>query len=104
VKTTGEKSPALQPGQFSLTAAGAPGKNTLNRQQFGACIGFPLKRDRTFLFASYEGLISDAQRAVTILTTSTIFAPLKSQLAIIAALAAEPGNPMVPGIPPNSFL
>ena len=30
-------------------------KNALNRNQFGASIGAPVRRDRTFVFASYEG-------------------------------------------------
>src|SRR5207253_5045298 len=54
-------SPALKPGQFSLTASGLPIKNGLNRQQFGGTIGFPIKKDRTFLFIGYEGLRSDAE-------------------------------------------
>ena len=33
----------------------APGLNTLRQNQFGAAIGGPLKKDRTFIFANYEG-------------------------------------------------
>jgi hypothetical protein len=33
----------------------APGLNTLRQNQFGAAIGGPIKRDKTFLFANYEG-------------------------------------------------
>src|SRR5580698_6805834 len=55
-------SPALQPGDpFSLDAVGEPIKNSLNRQQFGGSVGFPIKKDRTFLFISFEGLHSNAQ-------------------------------------------
>jgi hypothetical protein len=91
-------SPALQPGQFSLSASGAPVKNSLNRQQFGGTLSFPIIKDRTFLFAAYEGLRSDAQDSVPLLTNSSIFAPTAPQLPIIAALANDPGNPMVPCI------
>src|SRR5438034_5391718 len=45
-------SPALKPGQFSLTASGLPIKNALNRQQFGGTIGFPIKIRRFYLSAT----------------------------------------------------
>lgn len=90
--------PALTPGSpFSLTAQGQPVKNSLNRQQFGGTLGFPVKKDRTFLFLAFEGLRSDAQDAVPLLTNSNIFAPTPSQLPILAGLAAE-GNTPVPCI------
>src|SRR2546425_7933919 len=91
-------SPALKPGQFSLTASGLPIKNGLNRQQFGGTIGFPIKKDKTFLFIGYEGLRSDSEHSVPLLTSSNIFAPTAAQSPIIAALANDPGNPMVPCI------
>jgi hypothetical protein len=81
---------ALQPGQaFSLTAKGTPVKNSLNRQQFGGNIGFPIRKDKTFLYAAYEGLRADAQSSVPLLTNSSIFAPTTNQQAIIAGLAAQ---------------
>src|SRR5215472_6779933 len=89
-------SPALQQGQFSLDANGSPVKNSLSRQQFGGTLSFPVIKDRTFLFVGYEGLRSDAQDSVPLLTKSSIFAPTASQMPIIAALANDPGNPMVP--------
>jgi hypothetical protein len=89
---------ALQPGDpFSLTATGAPAKNSLNRQQFGGSVGFPIVKDKSFLFLAYEGLISDAQDAVPLLTDSSIFAPTAPQQAIIGGLAQE-GATMVPCI------
>ena len=91
-------SPALKPGQFSLTASGLPIKNGLNRQQFGGTIGFPIKKDKTFLFIGYEGLRSDSEHSVPLLTRSNVFAPTATQSPIIAALANDPGNPMVPCI------
>src|SRR5205807_1894279 len=46
---------------FNLSSTGAPIKNSLNRQQFGGTLGFPVRKDRTFVFVAYEGLHSDAQ-------------------------------------------
>jgi hypothetical protein len=94
---------ALDPtfANFSLTAqGGTPIKNLLSRQQFGGTLGFPLRKDRTFLFLAYEGLRSDAQDSVPLLTRSAIFAPTAGQVPILAALAIEPGHPEVPCIDP----
>jgi Carboxypeptidase regulatory-like domain len=85
---------------FNLTATGAPIKNSLSRQQFGGTLGLPLRKDRTFLFVAYEGLRSDAQDSVPLLTHSSIFAPTGSQVPILTALATEPGHPVVPCISP----
>ena len=43
---------------------GQPVKDSLSRQQFGASVGFPLKRDKSFLFLAFEGLHQNAQNAV----------------------------------------
>jgi hypothetical protein len=94
-------SQALQPGEpFSLTATGSPIKNSLNRQQFGGNIGFPVSKDKSFLYLAYEGLISNAQDAVPLLTNSNIFAPTTTQQSIIAGLAGEGTRP-VPCITTN---
>ncbi|HXY49463.1 MAG TPA: TonB-dependent receptor [Terriglobales bacterium] len=91
-------SPALTPGgPFSLDAQGQPIKNSLNRQQFGGTLGFPIQKDKTFGFVAYEGLRADAQDSVPLLTHSSIFAPTASQLPILEGLAAE-GNARVPCI------
>ena len=93
-------SPALAPdptfSNFSLTASGAPVKNSLSRQQFGGSLGFPVRRDRTFLFLAYEGLRSDAQDSVPLLTHSSIFAPTSSQQLINGGLAAQGNSTLVP--------
>ena len=90
---------ALVPGQtFSLTAQGKPIKDSLNRQQFGGNVGFPLRKDKTFLYLAYEGLRSDAQDSVPLLTNSSIFAPTNTQKTIIANLAAQPVSNIVPCI------
>lgn len=87
--------PALTAGQaFSLAAQGKPVKNSLSRQQFGGTLGLPVKKDSTFLFLSFEGLRSDAQDAVPLLTNSNIFAPTASQLPILGGLAAEGAAPV----------
>lgn len=92
---------ALSPGQpFSLNATSAPTKDTLTRQQYGATLGFPLQKDKTFMFLSYEGLRDHEQRAVPLLTNSNIFAPDSAarnndQQEILAGLAAQ-GGMMVP--------
>ena len=98
--------PALTPGQpFSLTSVGSPTKNSLSRQQFGGTLGMPIKRDKTFLFVAFEGLRSNAQVAVPLLTNSNIFAPTAVQAPILAGLAAEGATP-VPclGTAPSQFL
>ncbi len=89
-------SQALQPGQaFDPTAPdtqGKPIKDSLSRQQFGGTVGFPIKKDRTFLFIAFEGLRQDAQNAVPILTNTNIFRPGSDQAAVLAGLAAQPGT------------
>jgi hypothetical protein len=93
---------ALVPGQpFSLTAQGTPIKDSLNRQQFGGNVGFPIRRDKTFLYLAYEGLRSDAEDSVPLLTNSGIFAPTLTQQTIIGNLAAQPATNMVPCITTN---
>ena len=88
-------SPALAAGEpFSLDAQGQPIKNSLSRQQFGGTLGFPVKKDRTFLFFAFEGLRSDAQDSVPLLTSSSIFAPTAAQSPILAGLAAEGQTPV----------
>ena len=91
-------SQALQPGQtFDPTLPDSQGKNvknSLSRQQFGGSAGFPLKKDKTFLFVAFEGLRQDAQNAVPILTNTNIFRPQTSQAAILAALAAQGATPV----------
>jgi hypothetical protein len=86
-------SQALQPGQTFNPAnpdsVGSPIKDTLTRQQFGGTLGFPIRKDKTFLFIGFEGLRQDAQNAVPLLTNTDIFRPTAAQDAIIAGLAAS---------------
>jgi hypothetical protein len=97
--------PALKPGdQFSFTAKARPIKPPLNRQQFGGAVGFPIRKDRSFVYASYEGLRRDESASVPLLTDTSIFAPLPGQTAILNGLAAQ-GSASVPCIsnPPTSL-
>ncbi len=96
---------ALAPGQvFNPLTADSQGvhtKDSLTRQQFGGTIGLPIKKDKTFLFSSFEGLMSDAQNAVPILTNTSVFrlqgaSTGNDQQAIVNGLASLPGNPAVP--------
>ena len=118
-------SQALTPADpFSLTAQGRPIKNSLSRYQYGGTVGFPVKKDKTFLFAAFEGLLQNSQNAVPLLTNSSIFAgpsplaasnpfqpsdPRSAQQSVVTALATAPGNPIVPCLgnpsnPPIVFL
>jgi Carboxypeptidase regulatory-like domain len=101
---------ALTPGQVFNPAVPINAthvKDSLNREQFGASIGFPIKKDKTFLFGAFEGLMQDAQNAVPILTSTSIFNPTGADQALIGQLAAHPaavpclsvpGNPTAPPI------
>lgn len=94
---------ALQPGQvFDPTqpdSVGHPTKNSLTRYQYGGTVGFPIKKDKSFLFLAFEGLQQDAQNTVPILTNTDVFRPTAAQDAIIAALAANPSPTPVPCLP-----
>jgi hypothetical protein len=97
---------------FNTTSTGRPIKNSLTRQQYGGAIGFPIRKDKTFLFASFEGLRQNSQNSVPLLTDSSIFAgpaaaattnpfpqsdPRFAQQGVVTALAAGPnGNASVP--------
>jgi len=100
---------------FNTTSVGAPIKNSLSRQQYGGTIGLPVQKDRTFLFAAFEGLRQNSENSVPLLTDSSIFAgpsvagntlpaniqvtdPRVAQQAIISALAAQ-GPAPVPCLP-----
>src|SRR6202008_1325220 len=77
--------PALLPGDlFTVNpeTTATPLKNSLSRQQFGGNLGFPLKKDRMFLYVGYEGLRSDAEDSVPLLTNSSVFNASPDQNAI----------------------
>jgi hypothetical protein len=99
-------SQALQAGQTfdpaNPDSLGSPVKDSLSRQQFGGTLGFPIRKDKTFLFVSFEGLRQNAQNAVPLLTNTNIFRPTADQDAIIAALATSsaPSVTCFTGVPP----
>jgi len=94
-------SQALKVGQTFNPAnpdlVGSPIKDSLSRQQFGGTIGFPIKKDRTFLFVAFEGLRQDAQNAVPLLTNTNIFRPTAAQDAVIGGLAGAGLVPCLSG-------
>jgi len=89
---------ALAPGAiFDPTkpdSNSSPTKNSLTRYQFGGTAGFPIKKDKSFLFVAFEGLLQDAQNSVPILTSTSLFRPTAAQDAIIAGLAAQGATPV----------
>src|SRR6202040_2401890 len=103
---------------FNTTSVGHPIKNSLSRQQYGGAIGFPIQKDKTFLFASFEGLRQNAQNSVPLLTDSSIFAgpsaaatnpfsqndPRFAQQAVVSTLLASAAPSVTcltpPGAPP----
>jgi hypothetical protein len=97
-------SQALQPGATFNSAQpdtqGKNVKNSLSRQQYGGTLGFPIKKDKSFLFVAFEGLRQDAQNAVPLLTNTNIFRPqtdsANNQAAILNGLAALPNTATVP--------
>ncbi len=98
------RSQALLPGQtFNPALPDTQSKNvknSLSRQQFGGMVGFPIQKDKTFLFAAFEGLRQAAQNAVPLLNTTSIFRPSTGQSTIITGLQNLPGNPSVPCLTP----
>jgi hypothetical protein len=111
-------SQALAPGQTFNPAApdvqGTHVKDSLTREQFGGAIGFPIKKDKTFLYSSFEGLLGDAQNAVPLLTNTNIFRPDtgqfsgNNQTAILSGLTALGGASIpcltIPGSNPPAFI
>jgi hypothetical protein len=95
-------SQALASGQTFNPAApdvqGTHVKDSLTREQFGGAVGFPIKKDKTFLYSSFEGLLGDAQNAVPLLTNTNIFRPDtgqfsgNNQTAILSGLTALGGT------------
>lgn len=68
-------------------------KPDANRQQFGATLGGPIYKDKTFFFAGFEVLRRRESSVVPLLTDLSIFQPTSGQRAIINSLAAstDPG-------------
>jgi Carboxypeptidase regulatory-like domain/TonB dependent receptor len=92
---------ALTPGAiFDPTtpdSLGSPIKDSLTRYQFGGNVGFPIHKDKTFVFLAFEGLRQNSQNAVPLLTNTDIFRPTAPQNTIFGALVAQ-GAAVVPCI------
>jgi Carboxypeptidase regulatory-like domain len=76
-------------------SVGAPIKDSLQRYQFGGSVGAPIRKDKTFFFAAFEGLRQDAQNAVPLLTDTSVLRPTFDQQQVFSALTAQ-GNTSVP--------
>jgi len=81
----------------SPDSQGLPIKDSLSRQQFGGTLGFPLKKDKTFLLMAFEGLRQNAQNAVPILTDTNVFRPTLAQSAVIGSLSGTSSLPCLSG-------
>jgi hypothetical protein len=90
---------ALAPGAiFDPTlpdSIGSPIKDSLARYQFGGNVGFPIHKDKTFVFLAFEGLRQNSQNAVPLLTNTDIFRPTADQTTVLNALTAQ-GATVVP--------
>ena len=64
------------------------------RQQFGGSAGMPLRRNRTFLFVAFEGLVRDESSVVSLLTDMSIFDLTPTQKAVLSALPPALADPL----------
>lgn len=97
-----DPSALTEPTKFSLTAKGTAVKPKLRREQFGVSFGFPIKRDKAFMFVAYEGLRRREEQPVPLLTDSSIFAPTSgltgqtsNQQAVIQGLHERGSAPVI---------
>jgi hypothetical protein len=81
----------------SPDSVGTPIKDSLSRQQYGGTLGFPIKKDKTFLFVAFEGLRQNAQNAVPLLTNTNVFRPSLEQNAILGGLTGANAVPCLSG-------
>jgi hypothetical protein len=80
---------AMNATPFFYNAAGIP-KPFLNRNQFGATLGGPIKKDKLFFFGSYQGVrIADAESATKDATVPFHLTDDRSSQGIINTLNAD---------------
>src|SRR5712671_6367593 len=75
---------------FAFGSNGSQTDPPYSRLQAGFTIGGPIRRNRTFVFGSYEGMRQRESRFVSFLENATFFQPSASQTALINALLASP--------------
>src|SRR2546428_8091621 len=82
-------------GIFNARNAFAPTRDTLKRNQFGGTIGGPVKQNKLFFFAGYQGttLRSDPQTSFTLAPTADM---RKSDFSAAALPACHPGKQLKP--------
>lgn len=95
---------ALAPGQtfnpLGPDLTGTTTKDSLVRAQFGGSVGFPVIKDKSWLFVAAEGFVQDAQNAVPLLTNTNLLRPDSGQFsgnnqqAIINGLAGLGATPV----------
>ncbi|MGA8142809.1 MAG: TonB-dependent receptor, partial [Candidatus Acidiferrales bacterium] len=73
---------------------GSPIKNSLGRYQFGGNAGFPIQKDKTFVFLAFEGLRQDSENAVPLLLDTSSLRPTAPQQQVINNLAAQGATPV----------
>jgi hypothetical protein len=73
----------------SSTAAPFPG---FARNQFGGAVGGPVKKNKTFVFANYEGLRSTCTKP------AWTWFPMRPRARFPAVQADQPGADYLPGI------
>lgn len=64
------------------------------RQQFGGSLGGPIRRNRTFVFGAFEGLMRDESAVTSLLTDLSIFQPTPAQEAVLGNLPPQFAEPL----------
>ncbi len=65
-----------------------------DRQQFGASLGGPIRKDGTFFYGAFEGLNRDESAVVSVLNDPSIFGPTPAQETILRGLPPAAATPL----------